>query len=554
AVPFTIGKLLDYSMLKMGLQVQDSQILRFMSALSKETLFGGLAAVFALGGFANFWRIKLMERAGAKIVEGLKNKVFENILRQDVVFFDAARSGEISARIASDSAIVGHTVTQNLSDGLRKGCMATVGLGMMLYVNTRLTITMTAIIPPVAVAAIAFGRSRRKLAEKTSKAASDSTSLVQEKLDAIRTVRAFAQESRESSNYAQLNHQVFDLAMKEASAAAWFYGGAGFSGNLIAMSILYYGGSLVGSGAITPGELTSFFMYSTYLGYSLMGIMSFYGELNKGVGATGRLFEFLEAKGVDQGGKKLENAQGKIEFKAVEFAYPSRPDAPIFQDLNFTIPAGSNVAIVGKSGSGKSSIASLLLRFYDPANGSVLIDGHDLRTLDANYLRDNVIAFVSQEPTLFATTIRENIAYGRPTASQAQIESAARQAHAYDFIQSTPSKFETYVGERGIALSGGQKQRIAIARALIKNPKILVFDEATSALDYTTEALVQESLAEVVKAQGRTVVTIAHRLSTIQQADLVIVLEEGRVVQVGRYADLAKGTGKFKELMEAQLN
>ncbi|ORY46766.1 hypothetical protein BCR33DRAFT_848837 [Rhizoclosmatium globosum] len=469
AVPFTIGKLLDYSMLKMGLQVQDSQILRFMSALSKETLFGGLAAVFALGGFANFWRIKLMERAGAKIVEGLKNKVFENILRQDVAFFDAARSGEISARIASDSAIVGHTVTQNLSDGLRKGCMATVGLGMMLYVNTRLTPY-----PTRAVAAIAFGRSRRKLAEKTAKAASDSTSLVQEKLDAIRTVRAFAQESRESSNYAQLNHQVFDLAMKEASAAAWFYGGAGFSGNLIAMSILYYGGSLVGSGAITPGELTSFFMYSTYLGYSLMGIMSFYGELNKGVGATGRLVALM--------------------------LHIPRPQ--------LHIPAGSNVAIVGKSGSGKSSIASLLLRFYDPANGSVLIDGHDLRTLDANYLRENVIAFVSQEPTLFATTIRENIAYGRPTATPAQIESAARQAHATTSSKAHP-----------------------------RNSR------------HTSE-----SLAEVVKAQGRTVVTIAHRLSTIQQADLVIVLEEGRVVQVGRYADLAKGTGKFKELMEAQLN
>ncbi|KAI9334868.1 P-loop containing nucleoside triphosphate hydrolase protein [Obelidium mucronatum] len=555
SIPFSMGKIMDFVMIQMGMKVADSELMEFMQSIPSETLFGGLIGVFVVGAGANFGRIMLMRKAGERIIERLRNRIFDNIVRQDIRFFDENRTGEIISRLSADTVLVGKSLTQNISDGLRNSVMAIVGTGMMFYVNTKLTLTMMAIIPPIAVAAIYYGRTVRKLSEQTQKATSDTTQVAQEKLDAIRTVRAFSQEPRESKMYAKETHQVYKLSMKESLASASFFSGAGFAGNFVAMAILYYGGSLVADGVITPGELTSFFLYSTYVGFSMIGISSFYGELMKGVGASSRLFTLLESRGsvqLSQGGKRLDHVEGKIEFKDVEFAYPTRPDAPIFKGLSFTIQPGTNVAVVGKSGSGKSSIAQLLLRFYDPEKGAVFIDGHDLRSLDSAHLRDQTIAFVSQEPSLFATTIRENITYGRPDATDAEIEAAADQANALGFIQNFPAGFETYTGEKGVAMSGGQKQRIAIARALLKNPKVLILDEATSALDASSEYLVQDAMSQIV--QGRTVITIAHRLSTIQQADVVVVIEDGKVVEMGEYDDLvSKEDGKFRKLIEAQL-
>ncbi|KAJ3079967.1 ATP-binding cassette sub- B member 10, mitochondrial [Rhizoclosmatium hyalinum] len=567
-----MGKIMDFVMIQMGLKVADTELMHLMMSIPLEQLFGGLIGVFGVGAISNFGRIMLMRKAGERIIERLRNRIFDNIIRQDVRFFDENRTGEIISRLSADTVLVGKSITQNISDGLRNGVMAMVGVGMMLYVNVNLTVTMMAIIPPIAVAAIYYGRIVRKLSEQTQKATSDTTQVAQEKLDAIRTVRAFSQEPRESKMYAKETHEVYNLSMKEAFATGTFYSSAGFAGNFVAMAILYYGGSLVADSVITPGELTSFFLYSTYVGFSMLGLSSFYGELMKGVGASSRLFTLLESRGTVQlsqgtikvlevyeslqlktGGKKLENVQGRIEFKNIAFAYPTRPDAPIFKDLSFTISPGTNVAVVGKSGSGKSSIAQLLLRFYDPDQGAIFIDGHDLRSLDSAHLRDNVIAFVAQEPSLFATTIRENIAYGRPDATDQEIEAAADQANALGFIQNFPGGFETYTGEKGVAMSGGQKQRIAIARALLKNPRILILDEATSALDASSEYLVQDAMSHIV--QGRTVITIAHRLSTIQQADVVVVIEDGRVVEVGPYDELVeKADGKFRKLIEAQLS
>ncbi|KAJ3027376.1 UNVERIFIED_CONTAM: ATP-binding cassette permease mdl1 [Siphonaria sp. JEL0065] len=555
SIPFSMGKIMDFVMIQMGMKVADTELMNLMSSLPLEVVFGSLIGVFVVGAGANFGRIMLMRKAGERIIERLRNRIFDNIIRQDVRFFDENRTGEIISRLSADTVLVGKSLTQNISDGLRNSVMAIVGTGMMFYVNTKLTLTMMAIIPPIAVAAIYYGRTVRKLSEQTQKATSDTTQLAQEKLDSLRTVRAFSQEARESKNYAHETHQVYKLSMKESLASASFFSGAGFAGNFVAMAILYYGGSLVADGVITPGELTSFFLYSTYVGFSMIGISSFYGELMKGVGASSRLFTLLESRGsvqLSQGGNKLEHVEGRIEFKDVEFAYPTRLDAPIFKGLNFTIQPGTNVAVVGKSGSGKSSIAQLLLRFYDPEIGAIFIDGHDLRSLDGAHLRDRTISFVSQEPTLFATTIRENIAYGRPNATEAEILSAAEKANALEFIQGFPQGLDTYTGEKGAAMSGGQKQRLAIARALLKDPKILILDEATSALDASSEYLVQDAMSQIVK--GRTVITIAHRLSTIQQADVVIVIEDGRVVETGEYEELiAREDGKFRKLIEAQL-
>ncbi|KAJ3398820.1 ATP-binding cassette sub- B member 10, mitochondrial [Chytriomyces hyalinus] len=558
AVPFSMGKVIDFMMIQMGLKVADSELMHLMTSIPPETLFAGLVAFFLAGAGANFGRIILMRMAGERIIERLRNQIFENIVKQDIEFFDRNRTGEIISRLAADTVVVGKSVTQNISDGLRNGIMAVVGTGMMLYVNTSLTLTMMSIIPPIAVAAIYYGRILRDISAKTQTATSHTTQVAQEKLDLIRTVRAFAQENRESHSYATETHKVYELSMKESYAGATFFSGAGFAGNFVAMAILYYGGSLVAAGSITPGDLTSFFLYSTYVGFSFMGLSGFYGELMKGIGASSRLFALMESKGQVEGqssqtGIKLEKVTGRIEFKDVEFAYPTRSDAKIFKGLSFTIEPGTNVAIVGKSGSGKSTVAQLLLRFYDPSKGSIFIDGIDIRSLDGNHMRNNIMSFVPQEPSLFATTIRENIAYGRSNATDQEIESACERANALGFIKKFPQGFDTYTGEKGVAMSGGQKQRIAIARALLKDPKILIMDEATSALDASSENLVQDSMSQIV--MGRTVITIAHRLSTIQQADFIVVVEDGRVVETGGYEELVeREDGKFRHLIDAQLS
>lgn len=325
-------------------------------------------------------------------------------------------------------------------------------------------------------------------------------------------------------------------------------------GNMTILILLYVGGGLVQSGGITLGELTSFLMYTVYAGSSLFGLSNFYSEIMKGVGAASRLFELQdrEPKISPTKGDPVHSARGPICFENVSFSYPTRPAVTIFKDLHFEIPQGSNVAIVGPSGGGKSTIASLLLRFYNPVSGRILINGKDITTMNAKALRRK-IGVVSQEPVLFSGTIAENIAYGVPNATKAEIVAAARQANC-QFISDFPSGLETNVGPRGAQLSGGQKQRIAIARALIKNPDILILDEATSALDAESETLVNSALAALLSGNNTTI-SIAHRLSTIKRSDTIIVLgNDGRVAEIGSYQDLSnRPDGAFTKLMEWQM-
>lgn len=328
----------------------------------------------------------------------------------------------------------------------------------------------------------------------------------------------------------------------------------GLMGNMTILILLYVGGGLVQSGGLTLGELTSFLMYTVYAGSSLFGLSNFYSEIMKGVGAASRLFELQdrEPKISPTHGQKVESARGPIRFENVTFSYPTRPAVKIFEDLDFEIPQGSNVAIVGPSGGGKSTIASLLLRFYNPVSGRILINGQDITKMNAKSLRRK-IGIVSQEPVLFSGTIAENIAYGVPGATKAEIVAAARQANC-QFISDFPSGLETNVGPRGAQLSGGQKQRIAIARALIKTPDILILDEATSALDAESETLVNGALASLLRGNNTTI-SIAHRLSTIKRSDTIIVLgNDGRVAEIGSYQDLStRPDGAFTKLMEWQM-
>ncbi|XP_067900319.1 ATP-binding cassette sub-family B member 10, mitochondrial isoform X2 [Heterodontus francisci] len=446
-----------------------------------------LSGIFVCGAAANAARVYLMQISGQQIVRRLRARLFSSILCQEVGFFDKTSTGELINRLSSDADLLGRSVTDNLSDGLRAVGQAAAGIGMMFYVSPQLAVFVLGIVPPLAVLAVFYGRYIRKLAGVTQDSLAAATQLAEERIGNIRTVRAFAKEHSELRTYTEMISQVLQLARKEAVARAGFYGASGLTGNLIVLSVLYKGGLLMGEAYMTVGELTSFMMYAFWVGISIGGLSSFYSALMKGLGAGGRLWELYERK----------------------------PEMPL--------------------------------------NGSVAVDGHDVRNLNPHWLRKNMGA-VNQEPVLFSSSIAENIAYGTAQPSlltMEAIEKAAKIANAYGFICSFPKGFQTIVGEKGILLSGGQKQRVAIARALLKNPKILLLDEATSALDSENEYLVQEALDRLM--EGRTVLIIAHRLSTIQNANTVAVLDQGRIVECGTHQQLlANSEGLFRKLVEKQ--
>ncbi|XP_071068653.1 ATP-binding cassette sub-family B member 10, mitochondrial isoform X2 [Dasypus novemcinctus] len=547
SAPFFLGNVIDVIYTSPGAD----------SARSLSRLCLLLSGVFLGGAAANAVRVYLMQTAGQRIVTRLRAALFASVLRQEVAFFDKTRTGELVNRLSSDAALLGRSITENLSDGLRAGAQASIGVGMMFFVSPKMATFVLSVVPPLSILAVIYGRYLRKLTKVTQDSLAQATQLAEESIGNIRTVRAFGKEMIEIEKYTSKVGYVMHLARKEALARAGFFGATGLSGNLIVLSVLYKGGLLMGSAHMTVGELSSFLMYSFWVGLSIGGLSSFYSELMKGLGAGGRLWELMERKPVlpfNEGAMPREEAfQGTLEFRHVRFAYPARPEAQVLQDLSLRIPAGSVTALVGPSGSGKSTVVSLLLRLYDPVSGTVSLDGCDIRQLNPVWLRSK-IGTVSQEPILFSCSIAENIAYGADDpalVTAEQVEKVADVANAAAFIRNFPQGFSTVVGEKGVLLSGGQKQRIAIARALLKNPKILLLDEATSALDAENEHLVQEALDRLM--EGRTVLVIAHRLSTVKRAHRVAVLSQGRIAEYGRHEGLlAKPDGLYRRLMDKQ--
>ncbi|XP_010730627.2 ATP-binding cassette sub-family B member 10, mitochondrial [Larimichthys crocea] len=549
SAPFFLGKVIDTI---------------YMSGADTETMTASLTSlcimltgVFLCGGAANAARVYLMQISGQKIVRNLRASVFSSILKQEVAFFDRTRTGELINRLSADTTVVGHSITDNLSDGLRAVVQAAAGVSMMFYVSPSLACFVLLIVPPMAGLAIVYGKYLRSISKRTQDALAQTTQLAEERISNMRTVRAFGKEMSEVNEYTARTDEVFSLAKKEAALRAGFFGVTGLSGNLMILSVLYKGGLLMASQNMTVGELSSFLMYTFWIGISIAGLSSFYSEMMKGFGAGARLWELQDRKPEFPQNEGLvlpsDQLKGQLEFYDVSFAYPTRKEAPIFQNLSLLVPAGTIMAVVGPSGSGKSSLVSLLLRLYDVDTGIITIDGHDIRDVNPYWLR-NHIGTVSQEPVLFSCSIRDNIAYGAvdpDTVTTEDIYKAARVANAFDFIQDFPSGFDTVVGEKGVLLSGGQKQRIAIARALLKNPKILLLDEATSALDAENESLVQEALERLM--EGRTVIVIAHRLSTIQNANAVAVLDQRCIAECGQPAELlGNKQGLFRKLMEKQ--
>ncbi|KAJ8965541.1 hypothetical protein NQ314_004041 [Rhamnusium bicolor] len=502
AIPFSLGKVLDIIYIKN--EGADE------AKLKLNKLCGILLCVFVLGAICNFGRIYFMSTAGYRMTNALRTKVFNSILKQEQGWFDKRPTGELINRLSADTQIVGTALSMNISDGLRSLVMVCAGTGMMLYMSIELALVGLAIVPPIAGIAVVYGRFVRNISRKLQDSLAESTKVAEERISNIRTVKSFAQEPREMQSYLKSITDVLTLGYREAKARAFF----------------------------------------------LCGLSSFYSDLNKSMGAATRIWEIIDRKPVipiEGGFIPMTLPEGHIEFKDIKFNYPARHDMEILNHLNLNISPGKTVAVVGKSGSGKSTLAFLLLRLYDPVEGAIYIDGHNIRDLDPAWIKKH-IGTVGQEPILFSCSIKDNILYGANDPEQVTEDEFVRiskEANVYEFVQQLPDGFDTVVGERGVMLSGGQKQRVAIARALIKDPKILLLDEATSALDAQSEHLVQEALERVMK--GRTVLTIAHRLSTIQNADVIVVLQKGQIVEQGRYEELCKRhSGVFKELIKHQ--
>ncbi|OBT45843.1 hypothetical protein VE00_03866 [Pseudogymnoascus sp. WSF 3629] len=547
SIPFSIGKILDLATNESG----EGKLF----GLDLKQFYIALGCVLTLGAAANYGRIIILRIVGERIVSRLRSQLYRRTYVQNAEFFDANRVGDLISRLSSDTVIVGKSITQNLSDGLRAFVSGGAGFAAMAWVSIKLTSILCLMFPPVAIGAFFYGRMIRNLSRKIQRNLGTLTKIAEERLGNVRTSQAFAGEIQEVSRYNKQIKKIFALGKKEAIISATFFSSTGFMGNMTILALLYSGGAMVKSGAISIGDLTSFLMYTAYAGSSLFGLSSFYSELMKGVGAASRLFELQDRKPTIHAtvGQPVKSAQGPITFKDVHFAYPTRPAVDIFSGLDFTIPSGSNVAIVGPSGGGKSTIGSLLLRFYNPTSGQVFINGIDISTMNGKSLRRR-IGMVGQEPVLMSGSVAENIAYGRPNASRSEIIAAARKANC-QFIEDFPEGLDTQVGARGAQLSGGQKQRIAIARALLKDPDILILDEATSALDAESETLVNSALAALLRGHNTTI-SIAHRLSTIKRSDRIIVLgNDGKVAEMGTYKELAADPeSAFTRLMEWQMS
>jgi ATP-binding cassette subfamily B protein len=510
-----------------------------------------MLVIFAIQAVAIGLRFHLFSVVGERIVARLREALYRSLVRQEIGFFDRRRTGELVNRLSADTTVLQNTLSVNLSMALRHLAMVIGGLVLLLVTSGPLTLVMLAIVPAVALGAVVIGRRIGRLSRQVQDQLAEAGEVAEETFSGIRTVRSFAREEAEAGRYGTRVWQAFALARRRIRAIAVFLAAATFSGYAALALVLWFGGRHVASGSMTVGELASFLLYTLIVAFSLSALGDLWADFARARGASERVFDLLDRapEMPTSGGVQLPSVHGRVTLDGVDFAYPARSDVQVLHGVDLELAPGEIVALVGQSGSGKSTIAALLLRLYDPTAGSVELDGHDLRELDPSWLRER-IGTVSQEPVLFATSIADNIRYGRPEASDEEVRAAAEAANAHPFIDELPDGYATEVGERGVRLSGGQKQRVAIARALLKDPGLLILDEATSALDAESEHLVQEALQRLM--EGRTALIIAHRLSTVQSADRVVVLDAGRIVQQGPHAELMTVEGVYRRLVQRQ--
>ncbi|POY36893.1 multidrug ABC transporter ATP-binding protein [Flavobacterium alvei] len=515
-----------------------------------------LIVILFLQSICSFFRLSLFVNFTEHTLANLRLSLYSNLVKLPMSFFSQKRVGELNSRISADITQIQDTLTSTIAEFLRQFILIIGGIILLATESIKLTLLMLSVVPLVAVAAVIFGRFIRKYSKKVQDQVAESQVIVEETMQGISIVKAFANEWYEIARYDGKIKEVVKLAIKGGKYRGYFASFIIFCLFGAIVAVVWFGVRLSISGEMSVGQLISFVLYSTFVGASFGGIAELYAQIQKAIGATERVFELLdetpEKINATQNSHSIQKIQGNVTFNNVGFTYPSRKEMKVLKGVNFTADFGQKIAVVGPSGAGKSTIASLLLRFYDIDSGEILVDGKNIYDYDLENLRGNM-SIVPQDVILFGGTIKENIAYGNPDATNDEIILAAKQANALVFIESFPEKFETLVGERGVKLSGGQRQRIAIARALLKNPSILILDEATSSLDSESEKLVQEALE--ILMEGRTSIIIAHRLSTIRSADQILVLDKGVIAEQGTHQELiALENGIYKNLSHLQFS
>jgi len=497
-----------------------------------------LLSVFAVQAVANFVQVYLLSSSTERIVAALRARTFAHLIRLSPAFFTERRTGELTSRLSSDLGLLQSLLSTWVSELSRQSIFLVGGAIMMLVTNFRLTLTTLAVVPLVVGAAIFFGKSLRAASANVQDRIADAMGMADESFGAIRTVQSFTREAEETRRFGAALKDLVRVAVHRARTRALFFSVVGFVAFGAVAAVLWQGGTQVLEGKLTAGTLVAFLFYALFVAAAVGSLATLFGNFQEAMGAATRVWELLDTKPTVHDPEipltLPAPLRGEVRFDAVSFRYlPSQRD--VVRDISLHMAPGEVVALVGRSGAGKTTIASLLPRFWDVTAGTITLDGIDVRDLTLDTLR-GAIGIVPQEPVLFSGTIRENIAYANPRATPAEIEQAARAAHAWEFIVHLPDGMDTLVGERGVKLSGGQRQRIAIARVFLKNPSVVILDEATSSLDNESERYVEEALEELL--QGRTTLIIAHRLSTVRRADTVVVLDAGRIVEKGTHDTL----------------
>ncbi|MFZ9044288.1 MAG: ABC transporter ATP-binding protein [Cyclobacteriaceae bacterium] len=512
-----------------------------------------LFIILIIQAMLSFLRVYLFASVSERALANLRSDVYQKVIGLPMTFFDKRRTGELISRITNDISILQDTVSVTLAEFVRQVIVMTIGITAIFLTTPKLSFFMLGTFPIVILIAMFFGRFIRKLSKKTQDQLAETNVIVEETVQSIDSVKSFTTELFETIRYKKSIDNVVITALIGAKYRAAFISFMLFSmfGSFVA--ILWYGGSLVASGEMNSGDLISFVLYTVFIGGSIAGLGNLIGQIQRSMGASERVLEILEEKTEAELDPEspLAVQNGDIQVQSVDFSYPSRKSAQIIKHLSFTIRKGEKVALVGHSGAGKSTIAQLILRYYEPDYGQILIGGVPISKSTVEDLRRK-IGVVPQEVLLFGGSLMENIRYGRPSATIEEVKMAAKKAYALDFIESFPEGLETLVGERGIKLSGGQRQRIAIARAILKNPEILILDEATSSLDSESEKLVQDALTALMK--DRTTLVIAHRLATIRSMDRIIVLKSGQIIEEGNHNDLVAKQGAYHQFIEFQLS